>query len=1002
MAEETDRGSTGSSFRSLFLMLFAALFGYVGMQVRTPAKTPAAASKNTPKEQTKAREAEDTSVAAKCPALLPLRAYLSVELDACPGAGGLWKDKQWLAQLQAKGVRDVSIVIATIPDPDTVTYAHYATQAVESLRRAAEGAGYSPDRHWFPWFGEQEEGSRKHFGPRSDEPGSLLFRQLKEEGTELLLVLLASETPTRGVHQPALRKALEYAIHLRRQMQSLRVVGPSYSGSAISLRQTIEEKLDSIPAVSIITGTATNPRLPSLLSTGKICFSTVIENDGEADERMRGFLAGYRGMTGSIAVVTEAGTDYAAGLKPDVDLNPAPAASNAFTYTFPMEISQVRNAYQKDPELQDSGAKSGEKRTGLALRLSEEQSGYETIPNWAGEAGTVAKEFALRRLGDQIAEQSPAIITLGASDVRDVLFVGGFLRKRFDDAQLVLLDSDVLYGNTTQALSMRGVLSVATYPLLLEAQAWEGATGLLQFSSQFGHGVFNALTAHLARDRMVQFGALPGAATPPLWMTVFSRGTNWPVAVLPAGKGASTLMAAASNRRLDPQLGPQHAGWIVMETLLLLCTALWGYLFFSDGQWEGYWEKAPTDAALMLPAVVGSGVLLSMHALFGSVQVYYWIWAQSVSWPSMLLGAGNWIAAVVMTLTLFRVVYAAAKKIRDVAVPLGLSVALFLAALCFALLVPAMQRDEGGFLTALFFVHRSYHLGSGVSPMLPIAMFLTLILLGAAAQLLSRWIAYWLNVPIQDDATGKVLGIDQRTADGCKKALLFAAGWTILSVFLFRMGSVSTIEHPHYTRVFLLLFCVSITFMAYGFLRLICLFRVLWNLMHEAGKMNFEEATKKVAEMGVWGVWRFNFRNAATSDKPVKVEGEVEVLRYAQAAQTIIQMVQCQVVFLMAGILLGLFAMQSYPFEPSRTFVNYISFFFLLIGAGTMFIFGRIEAAPFLSELYGTEGKSGFQFYWKTLSRFGLPLLAVLASQFPDIGDLLMRIIKPLLDGGVE
>ncbi len=987
MADASDRGNPLAAFRGLFLMLFAAVFGYFGLQMGSVGKAPAATTKTSP-AKADAKE-KDTSIGANCPALLPLAAYLALEQDACPGTKGLWNDAAWKKRLEAKQVRTVATVIATIPDPDTITLAHYANQSVESLRRAAEGCGYSPDRHWFPWFGDPEEESRKHFEPRNAQPGSLLFRRMKDGETELLLVLLASETPTRGVHQPALRKALDYAKLLRRQPEPLRIVGPSYSGTAVSLRQTIEETLSSFPEVSIVTGTATNPNLKSILVRDKIRFSAAIENDAEADRRMRQFLTKHRGMDGAMAVVTEAGTDYAKGLQ----------SSEAVVYTFPMEISQVRNAYQKDPELQDSAPKGGERRTGLALRFSEEQSGYETIPNWSGEAGAFSKEIALRRLGDQIAEQSPAIITIGASDVRDVLFVGGFLRKRFDDAQLVLLDSDVLYGNTTQSLSMRGALSVATYPLLLEAQTWEGASGLLQFSSQFAQGVFNALTAQLNAAKMVQYKTLPHASYPPLWLTVYSRGTNWPVAVLPAVDGESSLMPARKDGNLDPFLGPQHPGWILLESILILFTCLWAYFLLPRESWKHLWTHAPNDAALHLPAVLGTGTLLSLHAFFASVQWHYIAWAKSPLAPSLAVGIGNAISAVAMLVTLYFVLIRVVKK--DVALPLALSLVAVFAAFWFALLLPAIEQSEGPYRTAFFFVHRAFHLGSGVSPVLPLVLFLSLIFVGAAAQLVSRWIAYWLSVPVKDSDNGHEQGIEKWTASGCAWAFGFALAWTALSMFLFRMTSVSTIEHPRYTGTFLILFSLSVAFLAYAFLRLVCLFFVLRNLMRYAGARDYGEHMKAVAEMGIWGVWRFHYRNAATSGPPKSGE-EAEVLTFAQAAQTIIQMAQCQVFFLMGGILLGLFAMQSYPFEPSRTFINYISFFFLMIGAGTLFLFGRIEAAPFLSELYGTEGKSGLQFYWKTVARFGLPLLAVLAAQFPDLGDMLMKIVTPFLDSGIE
>lgn len=978
-------------------MLFVALFGYLGMQTGSVGKAPATSTKSTDTKGTQS-SGDTKSIAVNCPALLPLASYLLLEDGVCPqpGKAGLHQSGPWKTQFERKSVRRIRVIIATIPDPDTVTLAHYASQSVESLRRAAEGCGYSPDRHWFPWFGDPEEDSRKKFEPRGTNPGSLLFRRAAGENgqmTDLLLVLLASETPTRGVHQPALRKALEIAGAFGEvsPLPVLEIVGPSYSGSAASLAQTLMEwNEEKVQRISIITGTATNPNLKHILEAGNRRFFAAIENDAEADARSHSFLRDHRGMSGPVAVVTEEGTAYAKGLQE------SGSGKETVTYTFPMEISQVRNAYQKDPELQDTGSKSKERRTGLALRFSEEKPGYETIPNWAGEAGTYAKEFALRRLGDQIAEQGPSIIKIGASDVRDVLFVGGFLRRRFDDAQMVLLDADVLYGNTEKNLNMRGAISVSTYPLLLEAQTWEGASGLLQFTNQFAQGVFNALTAHINPENMVQYGAMGDNTHPPLWLTVYSRGTNWPLAMLPSKSTEHTSLMTAGCARLKPFLGPQHSGWVLLESVLFVCTALWAWCLLPTKRWEPLWELASNDLALSVPASLAGGTLLVLNALFFSIQWHYLEWAQAPNGPSIGLGLLNFLAVFLLLATYSaRLILLGKRRI----VPLVLAILFACASIWITRLLPAMHDGEEPYFTAFFFIHRSIHLSSGVSPALPLTMFLGLLFLGAVAQMLSRWIAYWLNIKVTGREGEDENSVDHWTSQGCGQALVIAAGWTLLSVFLFRMGGVATFEHPRYTRLFLALFILSVIFLSYAFLRLVCLFRVLREMMRCAAKRPLGEELKQVAEMKVWGVWRFHFWNIATGKSEASPG---EALRYAQASQTIIQMAQCQVFFLLGGIVLGLFALQSYPFEPSRTFINYISFFFLLIGFGTFFIFGRIESAPFLMELYGTAGRSGVSFYWKTLSRFGIPLLAVLAAQFPDLGEMLVKVLTPFLESGLE
>ncbi|MBL8222477.1 MAG: hypothetical protein JNL62_24780, partial [Bryobacterales bacterium] len=528
---------------------------------------------------------------------------------------------------------------------------------------------------------------------------------------------------------------------------------------------------------------------------------------------------------------------------------------------------------------------------------------------------------------------------------------------------------------------------------------WEGASGMLQFTNQFAQGVFNALTAHLEPENMVQYGAMGNHADPPLWLTVYSRGTNWPVAMLPARSKdtAETSLMAATCARLDPFLGPQHSGWVLLESVLIICTAVWVWFLYPSPKRSSFWEAAKEDWALSIPAILGGGALLALHSLFASAQWHYLSWAKAPSGPSIALGVTNLCAAVLLLKACIRMRNRIEKNRKWT---LALLIGIFGVSIWISVLLPFMRYTESENFTAFFFVHRAYHLNSGVSPVLPVALFLGLVFLGATAQLLSRWIAYWLKVTVKKTAGEDEKSIDHWTSGECSRALVIAIAWTLLSIFLFRMGWVSTLEHPGYTFLFLFLFAVSVAFLSYAFLRLICLFLILRDMMRFAADKLPVDAIKKVAERKVWGVWRFHFWNMAV-DKEGK-ETPDDVLRYAQASQTIIQMAQCQVFFLLAGILLGLFALQSYPFEPSRTFINYISFFFLLIGLGTFVIFGRIESAPFLTELYGTAGKSGLSFYWKTLSRFGLPLLAVLAAQFPDLGDLLVKILTPFLESGLD
>jgi hypothetical protein len=125
------------------------------------------------------------------------------------------------------------------------------------------------------------------------DPAIILFRD--DVHKRLLVVFLVGETPTRGVNKTALRDALDEISCLSRwklndspppqyltdgiglashfsaaltfggpcmtQSRGIRIVGPSFSGSAASMRNTLTEWLGTYginpPKICIVSGTAT-------------------------------------------------------------------------------------------------------------------------------------------------------------------------------------------------------------------------------------------------------------------------------------------------------------------------------------------------------------------------------------------------------------------------------------------------------------------------------------------------------------------------------------------------------------------------------------------------------------------------------------------------------------------------------------------------------------------------------------------------------------------------
>ena len=204
---------------------------------------------------------------------------------------------------------NVNIVVATLPDWVDSSLQWTFDPVMDALQASAGQLGYSlvgfdmvdtdPDP-----AAVQPKGSVWPF-PRVHEqtPGAVLFHQGVDgspHGRDVLLLLLVGETATAGVHQEALANALDLALLWRpddsqpavdgRRQGAVRVLGPTYSGSAISLHQALEQASarlaldnDSRRAwFDVVTGSASSPENRRWLAIeGISTFRSVIRSDPE-------------------------------------------------------------------------------------------------------------------------------------------------------------------------------------------------------------------------------------------------------------------------------------------------------------------------------------------------------------------------------------------------------------------------------------------------------------------------------------------------------------------------------------------------------------------------------------------------------------------------------------------------------------------------------------------------------------------------------------------------
>jgi hypothetical protein len=265
-----------------------------------------------------------------------------------------------------RGAYSVHLLIATVPDPIDSRLPYLFDRFVGSIERAAEADDFVLDRFDLPWIEElnkkqtttnsldSSDSASSNSGESHDfqkEPGYILFRRPinNNRKPQLLLIFIVGETPTAGIHKEALLSALHQIDALRtserQEKERIKILGPTFSGSAESLRTVLvnwlqESKQSTGPRrIHIVSGSATavptesqtfaslpiqsdhaQPYYFDLKSVGAdVQFETTVITDAAALHDFFNYLSSKRDVSqkGAIRVglLTEANTSYGNSLR---------------------------------------------------------------------------------------------------------------------------------------------------------------------------------------------------------------------------------------------------------------------------------------------------------------------------------------------------------------------------------------------------------------------------------------------------------------------------------------------------------------------------------------------------------------------------------------------------------------------------------------------------------------------------------------------------------------
>jgi hypothetical protein len=531
---------------SLWMLVILALFG------STIAMLPGASSSGAPTPAPTA-SAAIVSAAAKNTtneasgehtALAMLTKFFCGEDDSCT------------AEEQAeKGGYTIDSMIVTVPDPVESGLGADFDNMIDTVQRAAEANHLLLDRYDLPWLtsgpsSENAAGEKVKRDPNL-EPGLMLFRSSVErnvlESNEILmLVFVVGETPTDGVHNAAFQSALGQICDVRANFKfaaptdspKIKVLGPSYSGSADSMVFAINDAREKYPACElgsfrIISGGATAVDAKELQSLDGVHFHATINPDSGA---IPALLLALGDQASQVALLSEAGTSYG-----DITVEglghvtaPLPAL---IRLKFPIHIAEIEKAAGETASNAETSVASILEHPELPLGPSA-GARRDLVPIFS-QSDLSTMQLELDNILKVIADQHIRYVVIAATDVDDTVYLAGELRDADPNATIISLNHNVLYEHNDVNPNLHGMLVASTYPLFVENQPWTsplfGPYLPTQFPTDTAEGAFNAFEALLNDpDKMVDYG-LPFDSTtykPPLWLSVVGRGGVWPVAML--------------------------------------------------------------------------------------------------------------------------------------------------------------------------------------------------------------------------------------------------------------------------------------------------------------------------------------------------------------------------------------------------------------------------------------------------------------------------------------
>jgi len=418
---------------------------------------------------------------------------------------------------------EIKLLIALVTDPVHTSMALQFDRTIDALMAAAEEYGYVSSYYWLPWALQsgrakvtEEEGGEDHdHATKSEhEPGLIIFRYVpndreKPPKAQVIYLFLVGETPTTGIDGVQIRKAFQYQDELANagtafskstanDPSHLAIIGPTYSSSAASLRQSIETMLMSHPeikSVSVNGATSTRLAVAQLNWNGtspekdgdetpirKIKYRS-FSYDGSYDEQCFLHLLGDSSSEFNptkVALLIEDGTAFG---KDSTNLlvnrldNQCPTELQEIVISFPREISLLRNAQAKQGGTE--APKPADSAPSPYLHLSlKDSNAYDSVPHLSGENTPLSQEAQLMTIAHQLQRYGAQYIVISSSNILDQLFLAQFLHRACPDARLVFYAGDLLFEREIDNVPFIGTITLTPYPLISTSSSMRNSASM--------------------------------------------------------------------------------------------------------------------------------------------------------------------------------------------------------------------------------------------------------------------------------------------------------------------------------------------------------------------------------------------------------------------------------------------------------------------------------------------------------------------------------------------